>query len=607
MNMKKILHILSFLFIILWSVSCGQDTGINDGQGYLTLQVNTLVSTNTPANTRADVPNGYNGKKLRVEIKNAYGNVVKSTNDYYNDTSFHGNILLDAGNYTVEASSQGWDGNGSGFNAPYYYGSTSVEVVSESLVKANITCTQANVKVTVNYDPTFVRNFKSATTTVSSAVSGVSPLSFIMNETSQSGYFPVGKLTAKLDVVNNNNQPNSMTREFTDVKARDHYILNFKIAEEGNLGDGTEPGVKVEVDESTTTYTFTFEVPKKSDITLTTRAANAWSNFAILNASISAKTESFKNEGLTIQWKKKGETEWAVITNDKLTIDTNDNIETTLKGLIPSTEYEYRLYYVNGDTEVASDPVSFTTEQQTPLYNGGFENWWMDGKVAYPNAQGTSFWDTSNPGAASFGGSITTQETSIKHSGNSAAKLESKYIVIKFAAASMYTGTFGELVGTSGAKLNWGVPFTGRPTALKGYMQYAPVNIVSSGNQGYSSTAVNLGGPNRNEPDVCGMYCVLLSESLKIDNTKMDEFPNWETDSRVIAYGSLPNEQNVHSNGQWKEVNIPLVYRDLARKPTHLLVVFSASKYGDYFHGGKGSTLYLDDFEFIYGDTPSVK
>ena len=87
----------------------------------------------------------------------------------------------------------------------------------------------------------------------------------------------------------------------------------------------------------------------------------------------------------------------------------------------------------------------------------------------------------------------------------------------------------------------------------------------------------------------------------------MDEFPNWETDSRVIAYGSLPNEQNVHSNGQWKEVNIPLVYRDLARKPTHLLVVFSASKYGDYFHGGKGSTLYLDDFEFIYGDTPSVK
>jgi hypothetical protein len=103
------------------------------------------------------------------------------------------------------------------------------------------------------------------------------------------------------------------------------------------------------------------------------------------------------------------------------------------------------------------------------------------------------------------------------------------------------------------------------------------------------------------------MYCVLLSESLVVDNTKMEEFPNWETDSRVIAYGALPAEQNVDSKGEWKEVNIPLVYRTLTRKPTHLLIVFSSSKYGDYFHGGEGSTLYLDDFSFEYADSPAVQ
>ena len=75
----------------------------------------------------------------------------------------------------------------------------------------------------------------------------------------------------------------------------------------------------------------------------------------------------------------------------------------------------------------------------------------------------------------------------------------------------------------------------------------------------------------------------------------------------MIAYGALPIEQNVHSEGQWQEVNIPLVYRDLTTKPTHLLVVFSASKYGDYFHGGEGSTLYVDDFSFEYGENPIVK
>jgi hypothetical protein len=165
----------------------------------------------------------------------------------------------------------------------------------------------------------------------------------------------------------------------------------------------------------------------------------------------------------------------------------------------------------------------------------------------------------------------------------------------------LYTGKFGDLVGTSGAWLNWGVPFTSRPTALKGYMQYAPKAINRPG------TNLPAGTPGEGEMDQCGMYCALLSESLVVDNTKMNEFPNFETDSRVIAYGSLPAGQNVHSNNQWKEVNIPLVYRTLTKKPTHLLIVFSASKYGDYFHGGEGSTLYLDDFSLEYGDTPAVQ
>jgi hypothetical protein len=165
----------------------------------------------------------------------------------------------------------------------------------------------------------------------------------------------------------------------------------------------------------------------------------------------------------------------------------------------------------------------------------------------------------------------------------------------------MYTGSFGALIGTSGAWLNWGVPFATRPTALKGWMQYAPVEINRVGKN------LPADAPAKGEMDQCGMYCALLSEAMVVDNTDMSTFPNWENDPRVIAYGSLPVEQNVHSGGQWKEVNIPLVYRDLNSKPTHVLVVFSASKYGDYFHGGEGSTLYVDDFSLEYGENPIVK
>jgi hypothetical protein len=131
-------------------------------------------------------------------------------------------------------------------------------------------------------------------------------------------------------------------------------------------------------------------------------------------------------------------------------------------------------------------------------------------------------------------------------------------------------------------------------------MQYAPVPINRVGK--------NLpdDAPKKGEMDQCGMYCALLAEPMVVDNTDMSTFPDWDTDPRVVAYGALPQDENVHSGGQWKEVNIPLVYRDLNRKPTHLLVVFSSSKYGDYFHGGEGRTLYLDDFSFEYG-LPIVK
>ena len=603
--MKKFQYILSALFVLALMVACNQDADVEKGQGYLTLQINSLTSTLTPDATRAAAPEDYEAKKLHVEIRDAAGVVVKSTDDFAADEAFQSNILLRAGSYTIVAHSAHWDGNGSGFDTPYYYGSTTVDIASGTLVKASVTCTQANVKLTVNYEPSFVRLFKSAITTITSSVADIAPLQFVMNETTASGYIPVGDFDMLLEVENKKGGSYSLERRFTEVEARDHYIVNVKIAEEGYLGDPVHGGIKVEVDETTSTYTYTLLLPEKSSISLATANANAWSTFAWLSGSITSKSADFDRERLTFQWKERNASDWNAMPSSELTIDDADNVTATLRGLATNTAYEYRLCYIEDENVIAGNTISFTTEGMTPLYNGGFEHWWMDGSVAYANEQGKSYWDTSNQGAASFGGSNTTETTNPVHGGSKAAKLESKYIVIKFAAASLYTGTFGQLVGTSGAKLNWGVPFTDRPTALKGWMQYAPVNIASSGNKGYSSSAPSE-APGRNEPDVCGMYCALLSEALKVDNTDMSTFPDWENDPRVIAYGSLADDQNVNTNGQWKEVNIPLVYHDLNRKPTHLLVVFSASKYGDYFHGGVGSTLYVDDFSFEYGE-PALK
>ena len=601
--MKKIQYILSIVFMTAMVASCSQDIDIDSNQGYLSLEINTLTSTHEPAGSRAAVPEGYNPKTLHIEIQDKDGKVVKSTDDFASDDEFKDKFLLLAGKYTVVAHSANWDGKASGFDVPYYYGSSTVQVKPKGLVTASLTCTQANVKITVNYDQSISDNFSDAKTTISSALDGIIPLEFKIGKTTQSGYIPVGDFDVRLDLINQKGDPKALKKSFTDVQARDHYILNFKLQETGNLGDGNGPGIKVEVDETTNTYTYTFEVPRKSAITLVTRAANAWSNFAMLNASVTAKTDAFKNEGLTIQWKKTTDYDWSEIANDELAIDGNDNVTTTLKGLSPNTKYEYRLRYVDGDNEIVCDPVEFTTEEQVALYNGGFEHWHQSGAPWYPNEAGVKFWDTSNPGSTSIGESynVTTKTKSPKRSGSYAAKLESTKVVIKFAAASMYTGEFGEVKGTSGAILDWGTPFTCRPTALKGYMQYHPKSIDNAGKN------LPAAAPAKGQPDICSIYIALLSDIIKVDNTDPKLLPDLLTDSRVIAYGALPDNQCVETGDSWKEVNIPLVYRDITKKPSYLLVVFSASKYGDYFHGGKGSTLYLDDFELVYGDTPSVK
>jgi hypothetical protein len=43
-----------------------------------------------------------------------------------------------------------------------------------------------------------------------------------------------------------------------------------------------------------------------------------------------------------------------------------------------------------------------------------------------------------------------------------------------------------------------------------------------------------------------------------------------------------------------------LSYRNITTRPTYVIVAACASRYGDYFTGGKGSVMWVDEFEFVY-------
>lgn len=593
--MKKI---YLFLFVILSTLSitsCQQDD-LNDNIGYLRIE----VGTNAYVDTR--IAADYNPKQIALQILDSKGGIVESTDDW--ETLSGQQIRLEAGTYTVKASSNGFDGSESGFDIPYYAGSQQITVQTGKEVTANITCTLANVKVTVNYDQSFIDAFQSATATVKSAMEGVNELSFRMGDELKPAYFPVADLTATISVTNHSGQQFSQDTPITNVKARKHYILNFKVAETGDIG-----GVSVSVDGTETVYTFTFNVSTEASTKLGAEPANAWSNFAYLEGSILSSSEELDPASMHFEYKKADAEEWQTISANYNS--GNQKFTATLTGLTPATQYTYRLAYEKSGNTYASEEVLFTTETTTELHNGNLDAWSQSGSTWYPGSSSeagntTCFWNTSNPGTSqgmgAIGGAVNPTQgvTSPVHTpGGKAAELKSTEKLSVFAAASLYTGSFLGLDGMS-ANMEFGKPFTSRPSALHGFYKYTPavINKVDRTPDGVSIIKDET-------MDQCAIFIALATKSFQFNNKKEEEYIDYANDPAIIAYGELPSGAAT-SGDNYTEFTIPLIYKSLTEKPTHIIIVCSASKYGDYMTGGVGSTMYVDDLELLYG-VPSTK
>lgn len=593
--MKKIyLSFITVLLVALTAVSCQQDDELKGNVGYLRIE----VGTNAYVDTRS-VPEDYNPKQIALQILDSSNEVVKETDDW---EELKGQQLrLTPGTYTIKASSNGFDGSESGFDIPYYAGSQQVTIESGKEETANITCTLANVKVTVNYDESF-QKFASATTTVASELEGVAALNFMMGNELKPGYFPVGNLNVTVKVTNNDGQSYSQTTEITDVKARKHYILNFKVADAGGINKPT-----VTIDGEEITYTFQFNVSTEATTQLEAASANAWSNFAYVEGSVLSAESELEPTAMRFEYKTADADEWTTVT----AANEGGNYKATLTALTPATTYVYRMVYEKGEENYVSDEVSFTTEAATPLPNGNLDDWYMSGKTWYPvtendyNVSG-SFWDSSNPATTTGAGALVNKNptqgnsTTVHTSGGQSAELKSQYAgafgIGKFAAASLYTGKFNSLVGTNGAKIDFGQSFVSRPTALHGWFHYTSGKIDYRG----GNTPEGLG--EMGTDDLCSIYVALSKKQKQVDNTKTETFLDLENDADIIAYGQLADAEAVTTNG-WKEFTLNFKYKTLDPQDSYyLIIVFSSSKYGDYFTGSTNSVMYVDDLELVYGE-----
>ena len=284
-----------------------------------------------------------------------------------------------------------------------------------------------------------------------------------------------------------------------------------------------------------------------------------------------------------IEYRKEADAEWTVAQNASYA---GVGITVDIQNLDASTEYLVRVV----EDGASSSEFKFTTDTPVKLYNMNFDEWNLQGKIWYPYALGAnpSIWDSANPGAATFIGSSTSPEESFVVKGK-AARMESKYAVIAFAAGNIYTGKFGKIAGV-GAELDWGVPFEGRPASLKGYYSYSPKPI------GYAKP------PHEDkigQTDRCQITVLLTDwdKPFRI-NTTTGTFVDVKNDPGIIAFARL--ETGEDTGGKYKEFTLPLEYRDKTRRPKYVVIACAASYLGDYFTGGVGSTMHVDEFEFIY-------
>lgn len=259
-----------------------------------------------------------------------------------------------------------------------------------------------------------------------------------------------------------------------------------------------------------------------------------------------------------------------------------------LSNLTPATTYNYRVL-VN-ERQVGSG--TFTTTEAIPLENGSLDNWSQNGKLWNPWAGNSeSFWDTGNRGATTISDSNSCPTDDTWNGHGKAALLESKYLVLKFAAGNIFTGRYVATDGTNGV-LDFGRPFHAFPTKLRFHYKYQ------------SSTINRIGDTDlqwlKGQPDSCSIYIILADwdEPFTIKTRKSERsLLDPKGDEHILAYSVLETSQ---SNDTYQEYVLPIEYRVTDRQPKYIVVVASASKYGDYFIGGDASKLWVDDFELLY-------
>lgn len=255
-----------------------------------------------------------------------------------------------------------------------------------------------------------------------------------------------------------------------------------------------------------------------------------------------------------------------------------------------------------------------------------------DGARAYTN-QGGSPWASSNVYAKVAG--IVKTNVSVypdTHKNGQCAKLYTHIVKCKaigivdisvLATGSLFLGSLLEPVtGSSNpmSKMNMGIPFTGKPKAVKFDYKYH-----STGNERVRETGFSRAHPVSGK-DMAQVTCLLQKRwedadgnihALRVGTLRhyFNQSTDWkEGQSLDIHYGDITDESYfkkamglTSGNDRFYALNskgkhVPVTEEGWARPdetPTHIILKFDSS-HGGPFVGAVGNTLWVDNVKLVY-------
>lgn len=615
--MKKI---LTFIIIGLGfaAASCTKaDVSESKGEGMLS------VDMSIASQTRAAVGED---ELLNTAVVNIYKADFSGLVRSYTYSDIPSPMYLAADKYRVDVlagEAVAATPAGASWDSKSYKGSQAFEIVAGQVTTVQVVANVNNAVTKASFDPTVAENFNEGyTLTMTLSDEAASTLVYDASKSGAEGYYIVAGLF----------EP-SLTWTFTGTLAKDGssftktgvienvepgklYNMNLKYT----IKDG-DLVFSLSVDRSTEIVDDTIIFEPVSTGLAPSSVYEIWATRATIHADVDAS----EGEGKTIKFAYSTD-EGSTWTYVDAVNDSEGTYKAELTGLAPQTKYTYALCI---DDVQIGEPMTFTTEAAPNFPNASFEyvskvtgnNYY---KFYDPNCgveEGMKmFWGSGNGegpdgvnGSANMNIVITDVDTSTKIDGNQSVVAQTSSMVGMLAAGNLFAGQFVGLVGTSGGIVNFGRPWSSRPTAMRIWCKYETglINILNNNNLGVTKNdydraqiKVAIGTWDYKK------YGGSKESPVQINTTDESTFVDYYTDPSTIANGDVIIYKEGYSINKgelitadttgWIEYVIPLEYHNLNAYPTHIVVSCAASQFGDYFTGYDKTKLWIDAVELIY-------